>query len=93
MFWEVVPEEKRGRWFGVEGLMGLSTIPASMLGGLLWQQGLKAEVLLLPILIEALLVIPILATVPDTLERAKPSQKPGAGSPGLPGGQPRQPPG
>jgi MFS family permease len=68
MFWEMVSDEKRGRWFGIEGLMSLSTIPASILGGVLWQQGLMTEVLLLPILIEVLLVIPILTTVPDTLE-------------------------
>lgn len=70
MFWEVVPEEKRGRWFGMQGLMGLSTIPAAILGGVLWQQGYMTEVMLLPILIEILLVIPILATVPDTLDRS-----------------------
>jgi MFS family permease len=70
MFWEAVSEEKRGRWFGVEGLVGLSAIPASLLGGVLWQRGLMAEVLLLPVLIEALLVIPILITVPDTLDRS-----------------------
>jgi MFS family permease len=69
MAWEMVPDEKRGRWLGTEGLMSLSTIPASILGGVLWQQGHMAEVLLLPILIEALLVIPILITVPDTLDR------------------------
>jgi MFS family permease len=69
MFWEMVSDEKRGRWFGIEGLMGLSTIPASILGGVLWQQGLMAEVMLLPVIIEVLLVIPILTTVPDTLDR------------------------
>jgi MFS family permease len=71
MFWEAVPEEKRGRWFGMQGLMGLSRIPGSILGGLLWQQGFMAEVMLLPVLIEILLVIPILTTVPDTLETTR----------------------
>jgi len=71
MFWETVPKEKRGRWFGVEGLMNISTIPASILGGILWQQGFMTEVLLLPILLEVLVVIPALATVPDTLVRPK----------------------
>jgi MFS family permease len=70
MFWEMVPKEKRGRWFGIEGLMNLSTIPASILGGFLWQQGLKVEVLLIPIILEVLIVMPILATIPDTLRRA-----------------------
>lgn len=69
MFWESVPGEKRGRWFGIEGLMTASTIPASVFGGFLWQQGFMTEVLLLPILLEALIVMPILITVPDTLSR------------------------
>lgn len=70
MYWEAVPEEKRGRWLGMQGLMGLSTIPASILGGLLWQQGFMAEVMLLPVLLEILLVIPVLITIPDTLDRS-----------------------
>jgi MFS family permease len=69
MQWEMVPKEKRGRWFGVEGLCNLATVPASILGGILWQQGFMTEVLLLPVLIEALVVTPILITVPDTLGR------------------------
>jgi MFS family permease len=69
MFWEAVPREKRGRWFGVEGLMSLATIPASLLGGYLWQRGFMAEVLLAPVLLEVLVAMPILATVPDTLAR------------------------
>jgi hypothetical protein len=67
MFWEMVPREKRGRWFGIEGLMNLSTIPASILGGFLWQQGFRTEVMIMPIILELLLIIPMLATIPDTL--------------------------
>jgi len=69
MHWEMVPGEKRGRWFGVEGIMNVSAIPATILGGILWQYGFMREVLLLPILLESLIVIPILITVPDTLGR------------------------
>ena len=69
MHWEMVPGEKRGRWFGIEGLMNVSTIPATILGGILWQYGFMKEALLLPILLEALVVVPILITVPDTLGR------------------------
>jgi hypothetical protein len=36
---------------------------------MLWQQGFMTEVLLLPVLIEALVVVPILITIPDTLGR------------------------
>jgi MFS family permease len=70
LFWEAVPQEKRGRWFGIEGLMNFSTIPASIVGGILWQRGLMTEVLLIPILLEVLVVVPILVTVPDTVARS-----------------------
>ena len=69
MHWEMVPGEKRGRWFGVEGLIGIATIPATILGGVLWQYGFMREVLLIPIALEVLVVIPLLMTIPDTLGR------------------------
>ena len=69
MHWEMVPGEKRGRWYSMEGFIGISAIPAAILGGLLWQYGLTIWVLLLPILLEVLIVIPIIITVPDTLNR------------------------
>jgi MFS family permease len=71
MHWEMVPEEKRGRWFGVEGLLNIATIPATILGGILWQLGFMREVLLIPILLEVLVVIPLLVTIPDTLRAIK----------------------
>jgi len=53
MHWEMVPREKRGRWFGIEGLlMSVSTIPATTLGGILWKYGFMIEVLLIPVLLE-----------------------------------------
>ena len=69
MHWEMVPREKRGRWFGIEGLISIMAIPATLLGGILWQYGFMTENLLLPIFLESLVVIPILITVPDTLGR------------------------
>jgi MFS family permease len=71
MFYEMVPQEKRGRWFGIEGLLNLSTIPASILGGVLWQQGYKMEVMIIPIILEVFLVMPLLASVPETLKLSK----------------------
>jgi len=71
MFWEMVPHEKRGRWFGVEGLLNISTIPASLVGGLLWERGLMVEVLLFPVLLELLVVLPLLASIPETLVRSE----------------------
>lgn len=66
-WWESVPEEKRGRFFGVEGLFGLAAIPASILGGILWEEGYIMQVLLVPILLEVVVVMPMLATVPDII--------------------------
>jgi MFS family permease len=64
-WWESVPEEKRGRFFGIEGLFSLAAIPASILGGILWQQGFMTAVLLVPILLEMGIAVPMLATIPD----------------------------
>ena len=69
MHWEMVPGERRGRWFGVEGLMSVATIPATIIGGILWQYGLMREVLLIPIILEIVVVFPLLVTIPDTLGR------------------------
>jgi MFS family permease len=70
MHWEMVPQEKRGRWYGIEGTMRVAAIPATLLGGLLWQQGFPIAVLLLPIILELLVLIPIFITIPDTLGRS-----------------------
>jgi len=67
MYWETVPAEKRGRWFGFTGMFNIFAVPASILGGFMWQAGLMEVVLLIPVLAEALIVIPILARIPDTL--------------------------
>ncbi len=68
MYWETVPAEKRGRWFGFTGILNVLTVPASIIGGLLWQIGLKEFVLLLPVLIEVLGIVPLLIRIPDTLD-------------------------
>jgi MFS family permease len=71
MYWEMVPAEKRGRWFGFTGIFNtLMTIPAFMLGGLLWEMGMMELVIILPVFIEMLVVIPILSRIPDTLGRS-----------------------
>jgi MFS family permease len=69
MHWEIVPESKRGRWYGIEGFINIFAIPATLLSGFLWQQGYMIEVLLLPIILEVLLLIPIMTTIPDTLDQ------------------------
>jgi len=71
MYWEVVPAEKRGRWFGFTGIFNVLTVPAYLLGGYLWQIGLMELVLMLPVLVEMIAVIPIIIKVPDTLGLSK----------------------
>ncbi len=70
-WWESVPEEKRGRFFGIEGLFSIAGIPSSILGGILWQQGYHMQVLIFPILVQILFVYPLLYTVPDIIRSKK----------------------
>lgn len=69
MNFEMVPEEKRGRWLGILGFFGIVSFPISILGGFMWQQGMMLEVLILPIILEVFIAIPLLITIPDTLKR------------------------
>ena len=66
MNFELVPEAKRGRWLGLVGFFNILSFPISIIGGVMWQQGLMKEVLLGSIVLD-LLAIPIIRTVPDTL--------------------------
>ncbi len=66
---ELVPLEEQGKWSGVLGLFtGLLAIPAPILGGLIWRELGPAYVFLIPIGFDLLLRLPLLATVPETLE-------------------------
>ncbi len=71
MFWEAVPMEKRGRWFGITGVFDILSVPAFLLGGFLWQEGLGELVLILPLLIEVFIIIPIMLILPETLCSSK----------------------
>jgi len=66
-WWESVPEEKRGRFFGIEMLFNLAAVPASIIGGILWQQGYILQVLIIPIILEVIVVMPLLYSVPDII--------------------------
>ena len=67
---ELVPLEKQGKWSGVLGLFtGLLTVPAPILGGLIWRELGPMYVFLIPVVFDLLLRIPLLATVPETLDR------------------------
>ena len=65
---ELVPVEQMGKWSGLIGLVrGLVTIPAPILGGLVWKSLGPVYVFLIPIGIDLLLRIPLLTTIPETL--------------------------
>jgi MFS family permease len=65
---EVVSLEQQGRWGGLLGFFaGLVTIPAPILGGLIWRELGPMYVFLIPIALDLLFRIPLLATVPETL--------------------------
>ena len=65
---ELVPAKQMGKWSGLIGLFrGLVTVPAPILGGLIWENLGPIYVFLIPIAIDLLLRIPLLTTIPETL--------------------------
>jgi MFS family permease len=65
---ELVPVEEMGKWSGLQGLFrGMVTIPAPILGGLIWKELGPAYVFLVPLVVDLFLRIPLLTTVPETL--------------------------
>jgi MFS family permease len=69
MMLELVPLDEQGKWSGVLGLFaGLLAIPAPMIGGLIWRELGPMYVFLIPVAFDFLLRIPLLVTVPETLE-------------------------
>ncbi|MDQ1280693.1 MAG: transporter [Thermoproteota archaeon] len=49
----MAPADKRGRWYGMEGTVtAITRIPASILGGILWDHGFMREVIVIPIILE-----------------------------------------
>ena len=66
---ELLPLEQQGRWGGLLGLFaGLVIIPAPIIGGLIWRELGPIYVFLIPIVFDIVLRIPLLTTVPETLE-------------------------
>ena len=66
---ELVPLEQQGRWGGLLSLFaGLVTIPAPIVGGLIWRELGPMYVFVIPIVFDLLFRVPLLATVPETLE-------------------------
>ena len=69
MSMEMVPREFRGRWTGfISLLQNLIRVPAMLLGGYLYESVDPALVFILPIFVDALIRIPILRTIPDTMK-------------------------
>ena len=76
---ELVPVEQQGRWSGLLGLFtGLVTIPAPIIGGLIWRELGPMYVFLIPIALDLLLRVPLLSTVSETLRGPSPGEM-GAG--------------
>lgn len=67
---ELVPVEQMGKWSGLVGLVGgLVTIPAPIIGGLIWDYLKPVYVFLIPIGIDFLIKLPLLAKIPETLQK------------------------
>jgi DHA2 family multidrug resistance protein-like MFS transporter len=65
---ELLPLEQQGRWGGILSLFtGLVTIPAPIIGGLIWREFGPAYVFVVPIVFDLLFRVPLLTTVPETL--------------------------
>jgi MFS family permease len=75
MTMELVPVEQQGRWSGLLGLFaGLLTIPAPIIGGLIWRELGPVYVFLIPIALDLLLRVPLLSTIPETLRGPSPGE-------------------
>jgi MFS family permease len=67
---EIVPPEQRGRWMGtINTLRSIARIPAPIFGGLLWTYVDPSIPFILLVLVDLLIRMPILITIPETLKR------------------------
>ena len=65
---EIVPREQMGRWIGIISLVrGLLAIPAPLMGGLIWDHIGPQYVFIAAIAIDALVRLPLLSLVQETL--------------------------
>jgi MFS family permease len=65
---ELVPSDCLGRWRGLIGLFtGLFSIPAPIIGGMIWEYMGPEWVFIFPILIDLFLRVPLFYTIPETL--------------------------
>lgn len=69
---ELVPLQHMGRWSGLLGVFaGLVTVPAPLIGGLIWRHVGPTYVFIIPLVLDLLLRIPLLTTIPETLGRER----------------------
>ena len=67
---EMVPLLQVGRWKGLLALVrGLAGVPAPLISGFLWSGLGPASIFLLPVILDIGLRLPLLATIPETLNR------------------------
>jgi MFS family permease len=72
---EIMPQEHMGRWIGVVGLFrGLLSIPAPMVGGLIWEHIGPQYVFLAAIAIDVCVRLPLLAFTRETLHLSRGSR-------------------
>jgi MFS family permease len=65
---EMMPQDLMGRWIGVIGLFrGLVSIPAPLIGGLIWEHLGPQYVFYAAIAVDACLRLPLLGTIQETL--------------------------
>ncbi len=68
MSMELAPLQQMGRWSGLLGVFtGIVTIPAPLLGGLIWRHVGPAYVFIIPLALDLALRLPLLMTIPETL--------------------------
>jgi MFS family permease len=65
---EMVSQEFRGRWIGFIGLIqNFIRVPAMLLGGYLYENVDPRLVFIIPVIVDAFIRMPLLTTIPDTL--------------------------
>jgi len=65
---EIVPKGQMGRWIGLIGLIrGLVSIPAPLVGGLIWEHFGPQYVFVFAVLLDAAVRLPLLASIRETL--------------------------
>ncbi|MCW3989639.1 MAG: MFS transporter [Candidatus Bathyarchaeota archaeon] len=77
MSMEMVPPEYRGRWTGFVSLFqNLLRVPSILLGGYIYENIDPTLVFIVPLLLDALVRMPLLNTIPDTLKSRQPPPGP-----------------